>query len=177
MAAMSVRMRLIVLSLIPVVGFAAVGFSYISSEHTVDAAFGSVRQSARLAESSRAFKDALITMQMRAKEYAAQPQPVLISRFGEAEEAAVESLKTLQGLVEDSEKQNLVGLEGRVANLKATFAALTAEQDELDRGLREQPGIAAVLAELQIREMHGKLADEALHLLGPLVFLVDGNAQ
>ena len=87
MAAMSVRMRLIVLSLIPVVGFAAVGFSYISSEHTVEAAFGSVRQSARLAESSRAFKDALITMQMRAKEYAAQPQPVLISRFGEADGA------------------------------------------------------------------------------------------
>ena len=135
MAAMSVRMRLIVLSLIPVVGFGAIGFSYISSEHTVEAAFGSVRQSALLAESSRAFKDALITMQMRAKEYAAQPEPVLISRFGDAEETAIASLKTLQGLVEEAEKPNLVGLEGRVANLKKTFAALTAEQDNL--GLTE----------------------------------------
>jgi len=143
MAAMSVRMRLIVLSLIPVVGFAAVGFSYISSEHTVEAAFGSVRQSARLAESSRAFKDALITMQMRAKEYAAQPQPVLISRFGEAEETAIASLKTLQGLVEEAEKPNLVGLEGRVANLKKTFAALTAEQDNL--GLTEFEGVQGSL--------------------------------
>jgi methyl-accepting chemotaxis protein len=143
LAALSVRMRLIVLSLIPVVGFAAVGFFYVSSERTVEAAFGSVRQSARMAESSRAFKDALVTMQVRAKEYAAAPQPVLVSRFGEAEEAAIASLKALQDLVEESEKPNLVALEGRVANLKKTFAALTAEQDNL--GLTEFEGFQGSL--------------------------------
>ena len=83
-AALSVRMRLIVLSLIPVIGFVAVGVAYVSSEHTVEAAFASVQQSSRLADASRAFKDALTTMQVRAKEFVAQPQPVLITRFGEA---------------------------------------------------------------------------------------------
>ncbi len=56
---LSVRVRLIVLSLIPVAGFVAVGAAYVSSEHAVESAFGSVRQSSRLAEASRAFKAAL----------------------------------------------------------------------------------------------------------------------
>ena len=85
--ALSVRMRLIVLSVIPVIGFVAVGVAYVSSEHTVDAAFASVQQSSRLADASRAFKDALTTMQVRAKEFVAQPQPVLVTRFGEAHAA------------------------------------------------------------------------------------------
>ena len=137
-AAYSVRTRLIVLSLIPVVGFVAVGVAYVSSEHTVEAAFGSVQQSSRLADASRAFKDALITMQMRAKDFVAQPQPVLVTRFGEAHDAAMANLKTIQELADESERQNLVLLEGRVVNLKKTFGGLTADQDEL--GLTEFEG-------------------------------------
>ena len=132
----SVRTRLIVLSLIPVVG-------YISSERTVEAAFGSVQQSARLAEASRAFKEALTTMQVRAKEFVAQPQPALVARFADAHEAAMDSLKTIQELVSEAERQNLAGLQGRVANLKTTFAALTAEQDNL--GLTEFEGVQGSL--------------------------------
>ena len=95
--ALSVRMRLIVLSVIPVFGFVAVGVAYVSSEHTVDAAFASVQQSSRLADASRAFKDALTTMQVRAKEFVAQPQPVLVTRFGEAHAAAIANLDDHQG--------------------------------------------------------------------------------
>src|SRR5882724_8965251 len=111
-SALSVRTRLIVLSVIPVIGFAAVGLSYLSSERAVDQAFSSVEQSARLAETSRAFKDALVAMQMSAKNYVAQPQPGLASRFDQAQEAALASLKTLQGLVDDADKQTMVGLQG-----------------------------------------------------------------
>src|SRR4029078_10604474 len=46
----SVRSRLIVLSLIPVIGFAAIALAYLSSERAVDTAFGSVQQSSRLSE-------------------------------------------------------------------------------------------------------------------------------
>jgi len=137
-AALSVRKRLIVLALIPVVGFAAVGFSYLSSERAVEQAFGSVQRSARLSEVSRGFKDALVAMQASAKDYAAQPDTGLASRFDQAQEAAIASLKTLQGLVEDSEKDTVAGLQGRVANLKKTFAGLTAEEDKL--GLSEFEG-------------------------------------
>jgi methyl-accepting chemotaxis protein len=136
--ALSVRMRLIVLSVIPVIGFVAVGVAYVSSEHTVDAAFASVQQSSRLADASRAFKDALTTMQVRAKEFVAQPQPVLIIRFGEAHASAMANLKTIQELASESERQNLTILEGRVVNLQKTFASLAADQDEL--GLTEFEG-------------------------------------
>jgi methyl-accepting chemotaxis protein len=142
-SALSVRARLIVLALIPVLGFAAVGFAYLSSERAVDQAFSSVQHSARLAEESRSFKDALVAMHMSAKDYVAQPQPGLASRFDQAQEAALASLKTLQGLLEESEQQTMTGLQGRVGNLKASFAALTAEQDTL--GLTEFEGIQGSL--------------------------------
>ena len=58
-------------------GFAAIAFAYLSSERAVDAAFGSVQQSSRLADASRAFKESLTTMQVRAKDFVAQPQPGL----------------------------------------------------------------------------------------------------
>src|ERR1044071_9372445 len=71
---LSVRTRLIVLSLIPVAGFAAIAFAYLSSERAVDAAFGSVQQSARLADASRAFKGSLTTMQAQAQDPVLQAQ-------------------------------------------------------------------------------------------------------
>ena len=48
------------------------------------------------------------------------------------------NLKTIQELAGESERQNLALLEGRVANLQKTFAALAADQDEL--GLTEFEG-------------------------------------
>src|SRR5256714_2270918 len=140
---LSVRARLIVLSIIPVAGLAAIAFAYLSSEHAVEQAFGSVEQSARMSDASRAFKEALTTMQMRAKEFVAQPQPSLVSRFDDAHDAAMNSLKNLEDLGAEAERQNLIALRGRVAKLKSTFAALTAEQDNL--GLTEFEGIQGSL--------------------------------
>ena len=113
--ALSVRTRLIILSLVPVVGFAAIGFAYISSERTVDAAFGSVRQSSRLAEASRVFKESLTTMQVRAKEFVAQPQAVLVSRFADAHDAAIGSLKDDPGARERERKADARRVAGRAS--------------------------------------------------------------
>jgi len=140
---LSVRARLIVLSLIPVVGFAAVAVAYLSSEREVEVAFGSVQQSSRLADASRAFKESLTLMQVRAKDFVAQPQPGLISRFTDAHEAAMDSLKVIKELAGESDKLTLTALEGRVGNLKTTFARLTTEQDEL--GLTEFEGVQGSL--------------------------------
>jgi len=136
---LSVRSRLIVLSLIPVVGFAAVAVAYLSSERAVEGAFGSVQQSSHLSEASRGFKEALTTMQLRAKDFVAQPQPGLVARFGEAHEAAMANLKAIGELLSETERQNITLLDGRVANLKKTFATLVADQDEL--GLTEFEGV------------------------------------
>ena len=136
---LSVSTRLTVLSLVPVAGLVAIGLSYVASERAVESAFESVHQSTRLADASHVFKDALTTMQVRTKEFVAQPQPYLISRFEESHASAIESLKAIQALVDEAERQNVVLLEGRVVALKATFGRLTADQDEL--GLTEFEGI------------------------------------
>src|SRR6185436_20422908 len=142
-AAFSVRTRLIVLAFVPVVGFAAISLSYVSSEQAVDAAFASVQQSSRLADASRVFKDSLTTMQARAKDFVAQPQATMVSRFQDAHDAATGALATIAELSSETDKQTLDALQGRVKNLKTTFAALTAEQDEL--GLTEFEGIQGSL--------------------------------
>ena len=139
----TVRARLLVLSIIPVVGLAAIASAYLSSEHAVEKAFGSVQQSARMAQASRGFKDALTSMHMRAKDFVVQPQPALVARFNETHDAAIDSLKTLQQLVGEAERQNMTALQDRVANLKNTFAALVTEQDNL--GLTEFEGIQGSL--------------------------------
>ncbi|MEA2928500.1 MAG: methyl-accepting chemotaxis protein, partial [Hyphomicrobiales bacterium] len=136
---LSVRTRLTLLSLVPVIGLAAIGLSYVASERTVESAFDSVHQSSRLADASREFKDALTTMQVRTKEFVAQPRSHLITRFNEGYDAATVSLQILKDLVSGDERPNLIALEGRVTNLKTTFGRLTAEQDEL--GLTEFEGI------------------------------------
>ena len=137
---LSVRTRLIVLSLIPVIGFGAIAAAYLSSERAVEQAFGSVQQSARLADASRAFKEALAVMQARAKDFVAQPQPGLVTRFAESHQAALDSLKVIKDIAGGTDQQTLSALQNRVSNLKATFNALAADQDEL--GLTEFEGIA-----------------------------------
>ena len=142
-AAFSVRTRLIVLAFVPVVGFAAISLAYVSSEQAVDAAFASVQQSSRLADASRVFKESLTTMQARAKDFVAQPQPTLVTRFQDAHDAAIGAWGPSQELSGEAEKQTLTALQGRVANLKGSFTALVAEQDEL--GLTEFEGIQGSL--------------------------------
>jgi methyl-accepting chemotaxis protein len=142
---LSVRSRLIVLSLIPVVGFAAVAVAYLSSERAVETAFESVQEASRLSEASRSFKEALTTMHMRAKDFVAQPQPGLVARFGDAQESASGSLKAISDLVSNTERQNISLLEGRVGNLKTTFGSLVSEQDNL--GLTEFEGVQGRLRE------------------------------
>src|SRR5258705_13009840 len=75
---------------------------------------------------------------MSAREFVANPQPGIAQRFAESQQAAIDSLKTIQDLAGEAERQNLSALSGRVANLKTTFASLTAEQDNL--GLSEFEG-------------------------------------
>ena len=142
-AAFSVRTRLIVLAFVPVVGFAAISLSYVSSEQAVDAAFASVQQSSRLADASRVFKESLTTMQARAKDFVAQPQATSISRFQDAHDAAIGALATIAELSSETDQQTLGALQARVKNLKTAFATLTAEQDEL--GMTEFEGIQGSL--------------------------------
>src|SRR5437588_12961919 len=93
--ALSVRLRLIVLALVPVFGFAAIGLAYMSSERTVEAAFGSVQESVRLADASRSFKESLTATQMSAREFVANTQAGIAQSFAESPQTGVDRSKTI----------------------------------------------------------------------------------
>jgi len=75
------RSRIIILALIPVIGFVANGITYISGEDEVARAFTTVDRSHELAEASREFKIAIAVMRIAAKDFAVSAHGTLIDVF------------------------------------------------------------------------------------------------
>ena len=89
----SVRTRIVVLALIPVVGFLANGRTYISGEGDVGRAFGIVTQSTGLADASRDFKSAVASMRIIVKDFSVIPDDNLVVSFEQAHALAVKALE------------------------------------------------------------------------------------
>ena len=71
LTSVSVRTRIVVLALVPVVGFLANGMTYVSGKRDVDGAFRSVGNSHALADASRDFKIAVDGMRIAVKDFTA----------------------------------------------------------------------------------------------------------
>ena len=78
---LSVRARIVVIAMIPVIGFLANGIAFMSAQSEVEHAFHSAQQAAEVADASREFKMALTAMRMSAKEFAAHPSYDLVDRL------------------------------------------------------------------------------------------------
>jgi methyl-accepting chemotaxis protein len=128
---LSVRARIAVLALIPVVGFGANGASFLSGEREVGGAFDSVKQSAVLADASREFKGAMVAMRTIAKEFVAQPSKSLIQAFGEAQTQSTKSLDAIDRSSSGGDKRYVPLLRRQVKELKENFAELVTEQEAL----------------------------------------------
>jgi methyl-accepting chemotaxis protein len=135
---LSVRARIAVLALIPVVGFAANGLNFMSSEHAVERAFDSVRRAATLAEASRDFKGALATMQTSARDMATRPARELIKDFEDAYDIALDGLDRAVA-AQPSERASIDTLRVDVAALQGKFVDLQKLQESF--GLAETEGI------------------------------------
>jgi methyl-accepting chemotaxis protein len=136
---LSVRARIAVLALIPVVGFAANGLNFMTSEHEVGHAFDSVRRAGALAEASRDFKGALATMQASARDMATRPARGPIKDFQEAYDFALDSLARIETVVDASERADIGALREQLSRLKASFADLQKLQESF--GLADSEGI------------------------------------
>jgi methyl-accepting chemotaxis protein len=135
---LSVRARIAVLALIPVVGFAANGLNFMSSEHAVERAFDSVRRAATLAEASRDFKGALATMQTSARDMATRPARELIKDFEDGYDIALDGLDRAVA-AQPSERASIDTLRVDVAALQGKFVDLQKLQESF--GLAETEGI------------------------------------
>ncbi len=93
---MSVRLRIAVIALIPVIGFLANGFSFATGEADVDTAFRSVKAASELKDASRDFKEALDRMRTAATEFARDTRTIHLRDFDEAHAIATKSLQNIE---------------------------------------------------------------------------------
>jgi methyl-accepting chemotaxis protein len=145
LTSISVRTRIVVLALIPVVGFLANGLTYISGEGDVGTAFKTVKHSTALADASRDFKSAISSIRIIVKDFNASPSPNLVMSFQQAHAVARRSLDIIAASIDRRHADNIVGLRKDVMTLRDTFTELVREQKIL--GYDENSGLRGNLRE------------------------------
>jgi methyl-accepting chemotaxis protein len=159
----SVRTRIVVLALIPVVGFLANGRTYISGEGDVGRAFGIVTQSTALADASRDFKSAVASMRIIVKDFSVIPDDNLVVSFEQAHALAVKALDSIAVSIDQNRTKDLDGMRQDVMALRGTFSDLVREQKTLgfedSSGLRGNLRVAGNAVERIINENMSWLAE------------------
>jgi methyl-accepting chemotaxis protein len=136
----SVRARIVIIAMIPVIGFLANGLEFRSAQSEVEEAFHSAHQAAEVAEASREFKLALTAMRMSAKEFAARPSYDLVSTFGAAHDNAVRFLETMASASSGAQqKAEIAAMQTKVSALKDSFSGLIRTQEWV--GFAENQGL------------------------------------
>jgi methyl-accepting chemotaxis protein len=141
----SVRSRVIVLALIPVVGFLANGLTYVSGEGDVGTSFETVKQSAALADASRDFKSAVGAMRLTVKDFNANPSDNLVLSFAQAHASALQSLDAITTSIDHRHAENIESLRKDVMALRDTFTDLVRQQKIL--GFDDSSGLRGNLRE------------------------------
>ncbi len=141
-ATISVRDRVALIAVIPVIGFIANGLAFTGGETQVGSAFESVRSAAVLADSSREFKAALARMHLAAKDFVAQPSDDEIKAFANGYELASDSLGTIATSIDNSQRDDIETARRALGEMKLNFDAMADEQRELgfdpDQGNRKE---------------------------------------
>jgi methyl-accepting chemotaxis protein len=162
----SVRTRIVVLALIPVVGFLANGLTYVAGEGDVGRAFGTVTQSNALADASRDFKSAVASMRIIVKDFSVNPDNNLVVSFEQSHANSLKGLDTIAESIGQSHAKNIAGMRNDVMALRENFNELVCEQKVLgfddSSGLRGNLHVAGNAVERIVNENMSWVA-EARH--------------
>src|SRR5271167_73009 len=107
LTSISVRTRIIVLALFPVVGFLANGLTYFSGEGAVGTAFETVKHSGTLAGASRDFKSAIASLRIIVKDFSANPSDNLAVNFEQAHAFALQSLASIAASIDHRHAESI----------------------------------------------------------------------
>ena len=155
LGSLSVRTRIVVLAIVPVVGFLANGLTYVSGESDVGKAFQTVRRSVQLADASRDFKSAVAQMRLVVKDFSANPSTELVVSFARAHSSAMHSLDTID-VATGHEVKSIIELRKEVLDLRDKFNELVKQQNILGfdegSGLRRDLDVAGNAVERIINE-------------------------
>ena len=140
---LSVRARIIVLGVIPVVGFLANGIAFMVGDVEVGRAFDSVHRDTRVADASRDLKTGLLIMRAATTQYVARPSDKEVADFNDGQELAMQSLERIATMLGASAQDVITPLRITVRDLKTSFESLVNEQKSL--GYDDSQGITAEL--------------------------------
>jgi methyl-accepting chemotaxis protein len=140
---LSVRARIIVLGVVPVVGFLAIGTAFLSGDGEVGSAFDSVRRNGEVASASRDLKTGLLIMRAATTDFVAHPTDAEVRDFDDGQALAMQCLDRLEATVAVSQQDMIRPLRITVRDLKASFDSLVAEQRSL--GFNDTEGVTADL--------------------------------
>src|SRR5579864_424649 len=89
---LSVRARIIVLGVIPVIGFLANGIAFMVGDAEVGRAFDSVHRYTQVADASRDLKTGLLMMRAATTQFVTHPSDAEVANFNDGQELALQSL-------------------------------------------------------------------------------------
>ena len=140
----SVRTRIIVLGVIPVLGFLANGIASVSGDIEVGNAFDSVRGNTQVADASRDLKTGLLMMRAATTDFVAHPSDAEVTNFDAGQGLAMQSLDRIEAALSIGARQDVImPLRITVRDLKSSFDSLVNEQKSL--GYNETEGVTGGL--------------------------------
>jgi len=140
---LSVRARIVVLGVIPVIGFLAMGSAFVSGDAKVGSAFDSVHRNTEVAAASRDLKIGLLMMRAATTDFVAHPSDAEVKNFDDGQALAMQCLDRIQASLADADRDSVTPLRITVRDLKASFGSLVAAQRSL--GFNDQEGETADL--------------------------------
>jgi methyl-accepting chemotaxis protein len=140
---LSVRARIIVLGVIPVIGFLANGIAFMAGDVEVGRAFDSVHRYSQVADASRDLKTGLLIMRAATTQYVARPSDKEVADFNDGQELAMQSLERIAAMLGASAQDVITPMRITVRDLKTSFESLVNEQKSL--GYDDSHGITAEL--------------------------------
>ena len=140
---LSVRARIVVLGVIPVVGFLANGIAFLTGDTAVESAFNTVHRNTEVADASRDLKAGLLAMRAATSDFVAHPSDAEVKNFNDGQAQAMTCLDRIETTLGAARQDIIIPLRITVRDLRSSFESLVTEQKTL--GFNESEGLNADL--------------------------------
>jgi methyl-accepting chemotaxis protein len=137
--ALSVRTRILLIALIPVLGLAANGISFMAGEREVADAFERYRRADATADASHSLKEAISKMRIAARDFATDPHEDTLTAFAAANRQALDKLAFIERSLDQNERMRIAWIPDRLREIGGRFSNVVLSQREL--GFSETDGL------------------------------------
>ena len=101
---LSVRARIVVLGVVPVIGFLAIGIAYLTGDAEVGRAFEAVHRNTEVADASRDLKTGLLIMRAATTDFVAHPTDAEVKEFDDGQALAMQCLDRIDAALASSQQ-------------------------------------------------------------------------